>query len=65
MTGPDSVNVDPIQIRARGRIRPRAAQQINGMTTGDDAAENLPEMKLGTAGLRILVILPVEDKYPH
>src|SRR6267154_923500 len=65
MTGADSVNVDPIQTRARGRIRPRAAQQINGVTAGDDAAENLPEMKLGTTGLRILVILPVKDKYPH
>jgi hypothetical protein len=65
MTGADSVNVDPIQIHARRRVRPRAAQQINGMTAGDDAAENLPEVKLGTTGLRILVILPVKDKYPH
>src|SRR6267143_3402512 len=65
MPGADTVNVDPIQIRARRRIRPRAAQQINGMTAGDDAAENLPEVKLGTTGLRILVIQPVKDKYPH
>jgi hypothetical protein len=35
------------------------------MTAGDDAAEDLPEVKLGTAGLWILAILPVEDKYPH
>jgi hypothetical protein len=35
------------------------------MTAGDDAAEDLPEVKLGTASLWILAILPVEDKYPH
>jgi hypothetical protein len=61
----DSVNIDPVKIHALGRIRPRAAQQINGMTAGDNAAEDLPEVKLGTAGLWILAILPVEDKYPH
>jgi hypothetical protein len=27
--------------------------------------EDFPQMKLGSAGLRIQVILPVEDEYPH
>jgi hypothetical protein len=35
------------------------------MAAGDDAAEDLPEVKLGTACSWILAILPVEDKYPH
>jgi hypothetical protein len=65
VTRADSMNIYPVQIHPLGRIRPRAAEQINGMTAGDDAAEDLPEVKLGTAGLWILAILPVEDKYPH
>jgi hypothetical protein len=31
----------------------------------DDATEDLPEVKLGAARLRIFMILPVEDEYPH
>jgi hypothetical protein len=65
VTRADSMNIYSVQIHALGRIRPRAAEQVNGMTAGDDAAEDLPEVKLGTAGLWILAILPVEDKYPH
>jgi hypothetical protein len=30
-----------------------------------DSREDFPQMKLGSAGLRIQVILPVEDEYPH
>jgi hypothetical protein len=35
------------------------------MAARDDAAEDFLQVKLGTAGLRVFVILPVEDKYPH
>jgi hypothetical protein len=31
----------------------------------DYATEDFPEVKLGPAGLRIFVILPVENEYPH
>jgi hypothetical protein len=61
----DSVNGDPVQIRALGSVQPRAAEQIDSMAARDDAAEDFLEVKLGTAGLRILRILPVEDEYPH
>jgi hypothetical protein len=30
-----------------------------------DATEDFPEVELGSAGLRIFVILPVENEYPH
>jgi hypothetical protein len=35
------------------------------VSAGDDAAEDFLEVKLGTARLRILVILPVEYEYAH
>jgi hypothetical protein len=65
LTITDPVNVDTIQIHARGSIFPGAAEKIDTVSALDDAAENLLEVKLGAAGLRILVILPVEYEYPH
>jgi hypothetical protein len=35
------------------------------MSARDDATEDLLEVKLGPACLRILVILPVEYEYAH
>jgi hypothetical protein len=55
----DPVNLDPVEMRAMWSIWPRAADQIDAMTARDDAAEDLPEVKLGTAGVRVRVILPI------
>jgi hypothetical protein len=65
MTRADPVNVDPIQIVALGSGRPGAAQQIDRVTARNYPTENLLKVKLCTAGLGILAILPVEDEYPH
>jgi hypothetical protein len=35
------------------------------MTARSQSCEDFPEMKLGAAGLRIFVVLPVEYEYPH
>ena len=59
------MNLDPAQIRALGSVQPRAAEQIDGMAARDETAEDFLEVKLGTAGLGIPGILPVEDEYPH
>jgi hypothetical protein len=59
------VNVDAIEGYAWSSILPGAAKQIHTVSAGDDAAEDFLEVKLGTARLRILVILPVEYEYAH
>jgi len=53
------------EIYALGRSLPRATKEVDVMTTRDEPREDFPEMKLGAAGLRIFVILPVEYQYPH
>jgi hypothetical protein len=46
-------------------ILPGAAKEVHGVTASDDAAKDFPQMKFGPTGLGILVILPVENEYPH
>jgi hypothetical protein len=59
------MNVDAIELCSLRGILPRAAQKIDAVSPRDDATEDLPEVKLGAARLRIFMILPVEDEYPH
>jgi hypothetical protein len=59
------MNVDPIEFHSLRGVHPRGAQEIDAVSPRDDATEDLPEVKLSAARLRILVVLPVEDEYPH
>jgi hypothetical protein len=59
------MNVDALEIRPLRGALPRAAKKIDAVPPADDATEDFSEVKLGAARLRILVILPVEDEYPH
>jgi hypothetical protein len=59
------VNVHTIEIHPLRSIPPGTADKIDCVSAGSDATEYLPEMKLGAACLRVLVILPIEYEYPH
>jgi hypothetical protein len=60
-----AMHLDAIQIHSLRSVRPRAAQQIDAVAECHDATENLLKVKLGSAGLRIGDVLPVENEYPH
>jgi hypothetical protein len=61
----DSVHVDSIQIHPPRRLPPGAAEEIHAVTATNQSREDFPEMKLGTASLRIFVVLPVQYEYSH
>jgi hypothetical protein len=61
---------DPVHINAhescpRRSTQPGAAEEIDAVPPRDDSAEDFLEVELGAACLRILVILPIENEYPH
>jgi hypothetical protein len=59
------MNVNAVNFRApRSRI-PSAAQQIHAVPAGDESAEDLMKVKLCSARLRVLAILPVEYEDSH
>jgi hypothetical protein len=60
-----TVDFDPVEIHSRRSAVPRAAEEVDLVPARNYAREDFPQMKLGSAGLRIQVILPVEDEYPH
>ena len=62
---PDTVYIDSVQSHPRQSALPRAAEKIHAVTARDYATEDFSEVKLGSARLRILVVLPVQNKYPH
>jgi hypothetical protein len=62
---PDAMDLDPLEIDALRRSLPGAAEKIDAVTAGSQSREDLPEMKLSSASLRIFVVLPVEYEYPH
>jgi len=62
---PDTVHIDSVQGHPLHSAFPRAAEKIHPVTARDDATEDLSEVKLGSARLRILVVLPVQNEYPH
>ena len=61
----DAVDFDALEICALRRPLPGAAEKVDAVPARDDPGEDFPEVKLGAAGLRIFVILPVEYEYPH
>jgi hypothetical protein len=62
---PDAVDIDSVEIHSRWRAFPRAAKKVHFVAARDNPAEDFPKVKLGSARLRILVVLPVENEYPH
>jgi hypothetical protein len=65
MARPNSVNVDTVKCRATRGILPSAAQQLDRVAALRDAAENLVEVQLCSATLRILTVLPVQNENAH
>src|SRR6267143_1565147 len=61
----DAVDFDASEIDALRRPLPGTAQKVDAVTASGQSCEDLPEMKLGAARLRIFVVLPVEYEYPH
>jgi hypothetical protein len=55
----------PIERRSLRRAGPPAAEQGDVMPLRGKSAEDLVQVDLGAAGLRILAILPVDDKDSH
>jgi hypothetical protein len=64
-SGADTDDVDPVERCASGATWPSAAQQRHFVTAGGQSSENLVEVKLSTACLRILPVLPIDDEDPH
>src|SRR6267378_978531 len=62
---PYSVHLDPLEIGALLCPLPRTAEKVDAVTAGSQSCEDLPEVKLGAASLRVFVVLPVEYEYPH
>jgi hypothetical protein len=62
---PDAMDLDPVEIDARRRSLPGAAEKIDAVSPGSQSREDFPEMKLSAASLRIFVVQPVEYEYPH
>jgi hypothetical protein len=65
MSIPDAVHIDSVESHPLRGARPGAAEKIDRVTARDDPTEDFPEVKLGSACLRILVVLPVQNEYPH
>ena len=61
----DAEHLDPIDPRARRTARPPAAEQPYLVPLRGEPAEDLVEMNLRAAGLRILEILPVHEQDAH
>jgi hypothetical protein len=59
------MDLDSTDSLALSGALPRAAKQIDSMAVGRDSPEDFCQMQLGSACLRILLILPVENEYPH
>ena len=62
---PDAVHIDSVESHSRLSPFPGAAKKVHLVAARDNPAEDFPEVKLGSACLRILVVLPVENEYPH
>ena len=56
------MDVDAAERGTRRATGPAAAQQRHLVTALDEPLEDLVEMNLGTAGKRILPVLPVDDE---
>jgi hypothetical protein len=65
MTRADAVNIDAVDRRARRRAPPATAQELDDVTPSDKTPEYLMEMELCAPRLRVLTVLPVQDKNAH
>jgi hypothetical protein len=54
-----------VKIHPRRHVVPGATEEIDTMSGRCYSAEDLAEVELRASGLRILIVLPVEYKYPH
>ena len=61
----DAIHVDAVERCARRTSRPSAAQQAHLVSLERETPEDLVQVDLGAAGLRILTILPVDDEDAH
>jgi hypothetical protein len=59
------MNVKPVRVRPSWCAFPGAAEEVDAVAAQDNAAEDFLEVKLGTAGLWIFKVLPVQNEYPH
>ncbi|MDQ2766881.1 MAG: hypothetical protein M3Y30_06965 [Gemmatimonadota bacterium] len=60
-----AMHVDPVECRALRRARPTAPQQRDLVPARRQPAEDLVQMNLGAAGVRILAVLPIDDEHAH
>jgi hypothetical protein len=59
------MDFDAAEVCSCRRHLPGAAQEVHAVAGRYHAREDFPEVELGAACLRILVVLPVEYEYPH
>ena len=65
VTRSHAVNIDAIDHRAWCCVAPTTAEERDGMTSCDETSEDLMEMELCTARLRVLTILPIQYQNAH
>ena len=65
MARADAIDLDPVERGARRTVRPAAAQQRDLVPLRGEPPEDLVQMDLGAARLRILAVLPVDDENSH
>src|SRR5688500_17832756 len=61
----DAVNINAVEVRARGASLPAARQNIHSVPARCDTSEDFVEMHFGSAAVGILSIVPVDDEDPH
>ena len=61
----DTNHLDVIQSGVRIGAHPTAAQQRDLVAGRREPPEDLVQMDLGAAGLRIVAVLPVDEEQPH
>jgi hypothetical protein len=59
------MDLDVIQSGVGRRPGPAAAQERDFVSQSGKAAEDFVHVNLGSAGLRILAVLPVDEQYAH
>jgi hypothetical protein len=59
------MHIDTVEDNALRGTLPSTAKQIYAVTSAREPAENLMEMKLCSARLRVLAVLPVEYEDSH
>ena len=62
---PDADDINPVERCASRATRPSAAEQRHFVTPSGESSENLVQMQLCPACLRILPILPIDEQNLH